>query len=346
METELNQSKKLSTPVIQTRLSPHLVSLISMWLFTCAVMVWMLANGVRDNGEYRFERIVLQVIYVAVVFWYLSQTGPSLARLPEVQPILLRGSVVGRWIPVILIAFLFYDKLKGNDNLSPIMMVASIWILVAWRKEIRLKIVALGIGLALIALLAGLQFLLNYYVSLQAYIGLPVFVPLMFTASGILLTRTGLGGSQLLLGKYLESVKSFFIGCLLFIPLGLFNAAGGSMRVHWITKTWIPIIQPLFSGITEEMWFRLFLVSLIYFLLRPAFRTIPALAAVLAMLFSAITFGLGHNNSFFENFVYVGLLCGFPLAFIFSKRDYEHAVGGHYMINMIPAIMAFSESIK
>jgi len=104
--------------------------------------------------------------------------------------------------------------------------------------------------------------------------------------------------------------------------------------------------MPWFSGIVEEIWFRLFLVSLIYFLLRPAFRKTPTLAAVLAMLFSAITFGMGHDGSLFDRVVITGLLYGLPLAVIFSKRDYEHAVGGHYMINMIPTIMALFESIK
>ena len=225
-------------------------------------------------------------------------------------------------------------------------MVASIWILIARRKEIRLKIVALGIGLVLLALLAGLPFPLNNYVSPQFFTILLVFALLMFISGRILLSRTELGGSQLLSGRYLEAVKSYLVGCLLFIPLGLFNVANGSFRVYWVTKAWMPITMPWFSGIVEEIWFRLFLVSLIYFLLRPAFRKIPTLATVLAMLFSAIIFGLGHNGSLFDRIAITGLLYGLPLAVTFSKRDYEHALGGHYMINMIPAIMAFFDFLK
>jgi len=346
MKAELNQSQKISASGVKTRFSPHLVAIISVWLFTCGVMVWMLVMGIRDNGWYQFERFSLQVIYVTVVFWYLSQTGPNLAKLPEVQPILLRGSVIGRWIPVVLVAWLFYDVFETGDNLLPIMMIATIWILVAWRRKIRLYAVVLCISLALLALLAGLPFLLNNYVSPQFFTIFLVFALPMFIGGGIFLTRTELGGSQLLSGKFLEAVKSFLVGCLLFIPLGLFNAADGSFRVHWVTKAWMPITMPWFSGIVEEIWFRLFLVSLIYFLLRPAFRKTPTLAAVLAMLFSAITFGMGHDGSLFDRVVITGLLYGLPLAVIFSKRDYEHAVGGHYMINMIPTIMALFESIK
>ena len=59
----------------------------------------------------------------------------------------------------------------------------------------------------------------------------------------------------------------------------------------------MPFSLSWFSGITEEAWFRLYLVSLCYWLLRPAFRKRPATAVVCAVLFSAITFGLGHGRT-------------------------------------------------
>jgi hypothetical protein len=105
----------------------------------------------------------------------------------------------------------------------------------------------------------------------------------------------------------------------------------------------MPISLPWFSGIAEEAWFRLLLVSLVYFLLRPAFREQPAIAVLLAVLFSGITFGLGHGRSI-ERLLTTGLLYGVPMAVVFAKRDFEHAIGAHYMINMIPWAMAFLES--
>jgi hypothetical protein len=99
----------------------------------------------------------------------------------------------------------------------------------------------------------------------------------------------------------------------------------------------------LFSGIVEEIWFRLLLVGLCYFLLRPVFRTRPVLAVLAAILFSGITFGLGHDRTL-EGFLTTGLLYGVPMAAIFVKRDWEHAVGAHYMINMIPWLMVFLET--
>ena len=102
--------------------------------------------------------------------------------------------------------------------------------------------------------------------------------------------------------------------------------------------------QPLFSGIVEEVLNRLLLVSLCYFLLRPAFSKRPGIAIICAVLFSGITHGLGHGGTLLENFLITGLLYSVPMAVVFARRDWEHAVGAHYMINMIPTLMVFLET--
>jgi hypothetical protein len=167
----------------------------------------------------------------------------------------------------------------------------------------------------------------------------------MFVAGGLLVKRTGLGGSQLHSGQYAAALRSFLWGCLLFVPLGLFNAASGSPGpgMTWVTHWWIPLSQPWFSGIVEEAWYRLMLVSLCYLLLRPAFSKRPVLAVIGASLFSAITFGLAHEGTLLDRLLMPGLLCGLPMAALFARRDWEHAVGAHYMINMIPTVMVFLE---
>jgi hypothetical protein len=146
-------------------------------------------------------------------------------------------------------------------------------------------------------------------------------------------------------GRYGKALGSFLWGCLLFVPLGLINAASGSpgTGITWVTHPWMPFSLPWFSGIAEEVWFRLFLVSLCYLLLRPAFSKRPALAVVSAVLFSAIIFGLGHDRTL-DKFLTTGLLYGLPMAVVFVRRDWEHAVGAHYMVNMIPWLMVFLET--
>jgi hypothetical protein len=100
---------------------------------------------------------------------------------------------------------------------------------------------------------------------------------------------------------------------------------------------------PWFSGLAEETWFRLLLMGLCFYLLRPALKNHPGLAVVAVVLFSGITFGLGHGRTL-ERFLTTGLLYGVPMSALFARRDFEHAVGAHYMVNFIPWVMVFLES--
>jgi len=326
--------------------TPHGIALITMWLLTTVSLVVMLFSGVRNTDQFRVERNILQAAYVLALFWYLIRTGPSLRQLPDLSPILLPKLRMGKLIPVIFVALLFVAEFYGQGLLQPLLMLATIWILIAWRREIQLPTILLGLAVTAIAFLGGLPFYQNQSLGKAAFIGLLVFVMPMFVAGGLLSKRTGLRGSQLYARRYRKAVVNFLWGCLLFTPLGLTNAAAGSPGpwMTWVTRWWIPLSQPWFSAIVEETWFRLLLVSLCYFLLRPAFPRRPAVPIIIAVLFSAITFGLGHEGTLLERFLITGLLYGLPMAVIFARRDWEHAVGAHYMINMIPTLMVFLET--
>lgn len=326
--------------------TPHRIALVTMWLLTTVSLVVMLSNGVRNTGQFRVERYILQVAYVLALFWYLIRTGPPVKQLPDLSPVLLPKMRIRKLIPVIVIALLLVAEFFDQGILLPLLMLATIWILIVWRREIGLPTILLGLAVTTVAFLGGLPFYQNQSIGKVDFIALLVFVMPMFVAGGLLSKRTGLRGSQLYAGRYRKAVVSFLWGCLLFIPLGLTNAAAGSPGpwMTWVTRWWIPLSQPLFSGIVEEASFRLFLVSLCYFLLRPAFSKRSAIAVVCAVLFSAITFGLGHGGTLLENLLITGLLYGLPMAVIFTRQDWEHAVGAHYMINMIPTLMVFLET--
>ncbi len=91
-------------------------------------------------------------------------------------------------------------------------------------------------------------------------------------------------------------------------------------------------------------WALLALVGLAYFLFRPAFQKHPAIAVLAAVLFSGTTFGLLHGRTL-DHFLSTGLLYGVPFAFLFARRDWEHSVGAHYMVNMIPWVIVFLETL-
>jgi hypothetical protein len=230
----------------------------------------------------------------------------------------------------------------GTDLLLTLMLPASAWILVVWRRELRLPWVFQGFVLGLVALVAGIPARNNGLLSDTAFYLLPGFVPIMYVAGGLLLDRTRFSGTQLRSGGLTKALKSFLWGCLLFVPLGLFNVADGPVAgdLTWVTEWWMPLSLPWFSGIAEEAWFRLFLMGFCFFLLRPAFRTRPAVAVVVTVAVCGITFGLIHGRSL-ERFLTTGLLYGVPMATVFARRDFEHAVGAHYMVNMPSWVAAF-----
>lgn len=341
-----------SAPVSESRdkslLAPHGIALAVMWVVTTAAIVVMLFYNVRSTGQYKEVRYVLLVGYVAALLWYLGRSGPSVKQLPEINPQVLPRWKFGVWIPVLVIALLFALTLvseQGVSILMLLMMVATVPILLAWRREIRWWSVVQGLTVALIAFLAGSQMIDNGFLSNLSFYLLPAFSLPMYVAGGLLYERTRLGGIQLLTGQYGKAVKSVLWGGLLFIPLGLLNAAGGSPGpgITWVTKWWQPLWLPWFSGVAEETWFRLFLMGLCFFFLRPAFRSRPAVAVVATVLLSGITFGMSHGFTL-ERFLVTGLLYGVSLAAMFARRDWEHAVGAHYMVNMIPWLMVFWET--
>lgn len=340
-DTEI--SKKLSKRAL---FAPHRIALITMWILITVTLVVMLFSGVRNTDQFRVERYILQVAYVLTLIWYLSRTGLSVKQLPDVSPFLLPKRRIGKLIPVVILTLLLVAEFSGQGIVMLLIMIASIWILIVWRREIGFPSILLALVVTTIAFLGGLPFLLNQFVGKVVFWGLLVFLIPMFVAGGLLFKRTNLGGSQLYTGQYSKALWSFLLGCLLFVPFGLMNAATGSPGTGftWVTQWWMPFSLPWFSGIAEEAWYRLFLVSLCYFMLRPAFNKVPFVAIILSVLFSGIVFGLGHGGNLMDRFLTTGLLYGLPMAVIFAMRDWEHAVGAHYMINMIPWIMVFWET--
>jgi hypothetical protein len=315
-----------------------------MWLVTIAAIIVMLFYDVRSTGQYKAVIYVLLVGYDTALLWYLARTGPSVRQLPEIRPQLLPRWRYGAWVPVLGIALMLALTVLSNYGvpiLNLLMVVATGLILLARRREIRLRSVVQGLAIALLAYLAGLQMASNGFISESVLYLFPAFSFPMYVAGGLLFERTRLGGIQLNSGRYVQALKSLLWGGLLFVPLGLINAASGSgSGITWVTKWWMPVWLPWWSGIAEETWFRLFLVGLCFFFIRPAFRTRPALAVIVTVLFSGITFGLGHGLTL-ERFLITGLSYGVPFAAIFARRDWEHAVGAHYMVDMIPWVMAF-----
>ena len=320
------------------------IALPVAWLVTTSAYVILLSVGVRNTQDFAMLRNGLTIAYAAVLLWYLACNGPSISQLLEFSPLVFANWRLGHLAVALVIALLFCLTVvsdKGLPILLLLFLVATLLILVAWRRQITAYSAALGIAVSLIAFVAGgILFWVNKFVPRPTLIIFLLVVPPMFIVGSLLVARTGLGGIRLLEGQSGNALTSFLWGCLLFIPLGLANAADKREAYAWINRWWQPFVVPLWSGINEEVVFRLCLVPLCYALLRPAFNWHQGLAVMAAVLFSGITFGLAHGRSW-NRLLFTGLCYGLPMAVVFARRDWEHAVGAHYMVNLIPWVMVF-----
>jgi len=309
----------------------------------------LLWQGVRDTNQFSTARSLLHAGYVAALLWYLIRSGHPVSQIQDLRPVAFPRWKYTPWISVlvtVLVLLMVVISVDGVSLLMLLMIVAAGTIIVVWRGEITLRQVIQGILVAMLAFFAGLPMMKNGFVNESfGYLFTILAVP-MYIAGGLLLGHTRLGGLQLLTKQYLPALRSFLLGCLLFVPPGLANAASGSTAgsdFTWVKAGWMPLSLPWWSGLIEETWFRLLLVGLVYFLLRPAFPKHPAPAVLAAVLFSGVTFGLWHGRTL-DTLITTGLLYGVPFATLFTRRDWEHAVGAHYMVNMIPWVIVFLQN--
>lgn len=319
-------------------------ALVIAWLTTTiagAIVLYREAQNKRAPA--RLDR-GLAIVYAAVLLWYLVCSGPAIGQLPEFTPLVFSSWQFGPLVVALAIALLFCLTLvsdKGAPLLLLLYLVATLIILGVWHSQITAYAVTLGIAISLIAFVAGgILFWKNELVPKANIIIFLIFVPPMFVVGSLLAARTGLGGIRLLEGQYGSALMNFLRGCVLFIPLGLANAIGRQADYPWINRWWKPLVVPFWSGINEEVMFRLFLVPLCYALLQPAFNGHPSRAILAVVLFSGITFGLTHGHTW-NYFWFTGLCYGLPMAVVFVTQDWEHAVGAHYMINFVPWLMVF-----
>lgn len=305
----------------------------------------------RDPASERWllPAYAVGLVYVTALFWHYRATEPVGGSRLRTSPSPTGRSAVSRSLLAVGLglALSITVLLEGGfDYLLLILMLATVSILVWWRRSLRFSHLGAAAALVLLAFLGGFPGWRNGFLSTSLFSLLLGFSLPMFLAGGLLMERTGLGASQVYAGHYGRAGCSFLKGSALFLPLGLMNAVDGgwSSNLDWVTQSWMPFTLPLFSAISEEVWFRFFLLGLVFFLLCIVFAGRTRKAAVLALLASSLVFGLGHGEDpatlFSTTFLY-----GLPLGVICVQRDLEHAMGGHYMINLVSWLLAWIDHL-
>ena len=173
-----------------------------------------------------------------------------MSQFPEYRPLAFLRWRYATWISIVGIALVFALNVlsdAGSSILLLLLIVAAGVIIVVWRREISLWLVIQAVGVAVIAFFAGLPMMKNGFVRESFGYQFTILAVPMYVAGGLLLGHTSLGKIQLLGKQYLPALRSFLWGCLLFLPLGLVNAASGSpegSNFTWVSAWWMPFSLP------------------------------------------------------------------------------------------------------
>lgn len=289
---------------------------------------------------------LLGLAYIVGLLWYLVERPPHAADLPDLPPDRLPGASYRRRLALILLAlallFVAAIPLHPLLVLMGAFALLSAWLSRQWRARLTRRLAALGLGAGGVVLAAQAAMGQSSPYMLF-YLGL---IPLLFIAGGLLVDYSGLGRLSVAQSGS-AAARSAAWGAVLALPPALLNVMGGAQRADtWVDCWWRPVAA-LVPGIAEETWARLFLVSLVYVLLRPLTNDQPARAVRAAILVAAVTHGFAHLPTLALlgpgglSMLVSALLYGVPMGLLFVKRDFEHAVGYHFGIDLLRFIAAW-----
>lgn len=319
----------------------------SRWLALLWLAATLMASFALARPELWTNLVggLLGLAYIGGLLWYLVHTPPYASDLPDLPSDRLPGKGYRSHLTLILLtlALLFVVAIPLHPQLLLIGVFALLsgWLIVRWRARLTRRLVALGLAAGGVALAA--QAAMGQYDPYMVFY--LAMIPLLFIAGGLLVGYAGLGRLTVLKSGW-AAVKSFGWGCLLAFPPALLNVMGGAQRGDsWVDHWWQPVAA-LVPGIAEETWARLFLVSLVYVLLRPGANDQPGRAVRAAILVGALTHGFAHLPTLAIlgpgglSMLVAALLYGVPMGMLFVKRDFEHAVGYHFCVDLLRFIAA------
>lgn len=215
---------------------------------------------------------------------------------------------------------------------SAILMIGSaivgLWLMVKHRLKFRVDRLILG---GLIGLCCVLATYLIGPRDLRLALLYTLTIPIFFYAGNLLLTQTGLTQVWMLQGRKRQALKSFVWAGILSVPLILLNLFSSASPDEGAIEHWWQPFYAFAPALAEEIWARLFLVTLVYAWLQPVSGDHSGRAMGYAVLLPALLHGLAHypESSMFSA-ILSGLLVGIPLGMLYVKRDLESAIGYHF----------------
>lgn len=310
--------------------------------------LWLLSAGggigrmVFPSQALDFVTGIAGFVFIVALIWFLARKKPAVDDLPDLD--LFPGARPGFWLRVFLIflglGIAFLVGMMIGTGFSPLLACGLLGqgITIAWRKQLTGGVVWAGLAAGLVSAL-GILFLGNGDIS-WAVANL-VLIPPAFMAGALLLQQTKLGRISLLEGEPARALYGFLFACVLAVPAALLNLLGNlQSQDTWIRRWWQPLYA-IVPGIAEEIWARLFLVTVCYAILRPVTNQRPRRALVVAILTSVIAHGFAHTGIDPFGIVIGSLLYSLPAALLLIKGSFEQAVGYHFMVDFVRYLAAY-----
>lgn len=285
---------------------------------------------------------LVSFVFIVALIWILARARPAANELPDLaitgKPRLGFGWRLMLILAAVLATFIIGMMIGTSVSLLLVIGLLGLGSTLAWRSELdrRLLLNAVSVGL-----IVGLGIVLLGDGDLGWAIFNGICVIPAFISGMLLIRKTGLAHSKWMDGKFAFGLQSFLWGCVLALPAALLNLLGNLQAGDtWARHVW----QSLYAfvpALAEETWARLFMTTLIYAVLRPVSGSHPWRAVVSAILIGALVHGFAHSGINPLGIVFGSLLYGLPTALLFIKKDFEHAVGYHFLVDFVRFLAAF-----
>lgn len=322
------------------RRSISTILLAALWLLAA---VSAIARAATAAQNWDFVTGLASFLFIAALIWQLARSAPAFVQPSE--PSGAGRARPGFWTRLLLIwlglALVFFLGLMAGTGFVFLLTcgLAGLGVTLAWRRDLTKNVVWGGLALGMICA-AGIAWLGNGDLGWAAANLLAL--PPAFTGGVLLLQYSRLGQVSTLQGQPWLGLRSFALGCLLALPAALLNNLG---ELHsqdaWLVHNW-QVAYAIVPALAEEAWARLLLVPLCYALLRAAAPQRPRLALWMALLASVFAHGYAHTGIDPFGILIGSLLYSLPAGLLLVRRDFESAVGYHFLVDFARYLAALA----
>jgi hypothetical protein len=272
---------------------------------------------------------------LAFIWWLPSPT------LPIENEKTRRGRFALATIASLLLLFALRD-IVGPPLLFGL-PVAALAVLLVLRPRLTKHQIAYAIILAIAAAVAalgmsGAKFSVPVWSALQLAL-VATCLPAgwaMLNVSG--LAQAGLGRTLLVSEGWRAALLGAVRGAALGIPWALFNVAMGGANNDVTVRSWWQPFVAVQPGIAEEAWGRVFLIPLLYLLLRRFAAARTALTAAIFVIgywFAYLHTPGGFAISSLISTLLIGTLYSLPVTYLWLRRGLEPAMAFHFWIDFV-----------